>query len=189
MTDILFGSNRYHKVASSATTCQAIADYWGIKLADFKSWNPSLNSACSNLKVGYHVCTDVLPADIMKPVAENCNAYHKVASSSTTCQAIADYREIKLSDLFLWNPSITKPGCNNLVVNSHVCVGVLPENIQGPVATNCNKYHQVSSSSTTCQGMADYNHIRLADFYKWYVKIEWFRYNERRGRRGSTTGG
>jgi hypothetical protein len=170
-TPVASNCNRYHKVASASTSCETIADYWGVKLADLKSWNPSLDSTCSNLKVGYHVCTGVLPAPIMTPVAENCNRYHKVASSSTSCKTIAEYNEIKLSDFFKWNPSIPNPDCNNLVVNSYVCIGILPSPIQEPVAVNCNKYHQVASSTTNCGTIADYNNIRIADFFKWNPSI------------------
>ncbi|KAJ4302167.1 hypothetical protein N0V88_002303 [Collariella sp. IMI 366227] len=170
-TPVVSNCNKYHKVASTSTTCQAIADYWGLKMADFNSWNPSINSACSNLKVGYHVCVGVLPAPIQTPVAENCNKYHKVSSSSTTCQAIADYNDIKIADFFKWNPSITNPACSNLKVSSYVCVGVLPSPIQTPVVANCNKYHLVSSSTTTCQAIADYNKISISDFFKWNPKI------------------
>jgi hypothetical protein len=170
-TPVASNCNRYHQVASASTSCQAIADYWGVKLADIKSWNPSLDSTCSNLKVGHHVCAGVLPAPIKTPVAKNCNRYHQVASSTTTCDGIAKYNDITLSDLFKWNPSISNPGCNNLVVNTWVCTGILPSPIQGPVAANCNKYHQVSSSATTCATIAKYNNIRIADFFKWNPSI------------------
>ncbi|KAK4186788.1 hypothetical protein QBC35DRAFT_475109 [Podospora australis] len=170
-TPVASNCNKYHKVASTSTTCQAIADYWGLKVADMNSWNPSIDSACSNLKVNHYVCVGVLPSPIQTPVAENCNKYHKVASSSTTCQAIADYNNIKLADLKSWNPSLNS-ACSNLAVNSHVCVGVLPSPIQAPVAVNCNKYHQVASTSTTCQAIATYNNINLSDFFKWNPSID-----------------
>jgi hypothetical protein len=169
-TPVASNCNKYHKVASTSTTCEAIANYWGLKLADFKSWNPSLDNGCSNLKVNHHVCVGVLPSPIQEPVAANCNKYHQVASSSTTCQAIADYNEIKLEEFHNWNPSI-KTACSNLKLNQYVCVGVLPSPIQDPVAANCNKYHFVKSSATTCQAIADYNRITIADFFKWNPEI------------------
>lgn len=169
-TPIASNCNKFHKVASSSTTCQGIADYNGIKLAEFKTWNPSVNAACSNLKVGYYTCVGILPSPIQTPVNANCNKYHKVSSSSTTCQAIADYNSIKLSDFKTWNPSINT-GCSNLKVGYYTCVGILPSPIQAPVAGNCNKYHKVASASTTCKAIADYNGISIADFNKWNPSI------------------
>lgn len=162
--------NKFHKVGSSKTTCQAIADYNGIKLSSFKTWNPSVNAACSNLKVGYYTCVGVLPSPIQGPVDEACNKYHKVASSSTTCQAIADYNDIKLSSFKAWNPSINA-ACSNLKVGYYTCVGILPSPIQEPVVGNCNKYHKVSSSSTTCKAIAEYEGISVSDFNSWNPSI------------------
>jgi hypothetical protein len=39
------------------------------------------------------------------------------------------------------------------------------------VAANCNKYHHVASSTTNCGTIAEYNNIRLADFFKWNPSI------------------
>ena len=163
---------RYHQVASSSTTCQAIVDRYGIRLADFFSWNPSIaNPACNNLKPGYHVCIGATPSPIQTPVSPWCYKYHKVASSSTTCPAIAEYNSIRLQDFYAWNPSVANPACDNLIPGHHVCVGIKPAPLIEPVVPHCSKYHQVASSSTTCQSIAAYNNIRLDDFYVWNPSI------------------
>lgn len=163
--------SKHHQVASSSTTCDAIVERYGLKLSDFMGWNPSINSACSNLKPGYYTCVAITPSPIQNPVHEFCNKYHKSASSSTTCQAIADYNGISLSDFNKWNPGIDA-GCTNLKVGGYTCVGVTPSPIQIPVTSNCDKYHQVASSSTTCQAIANYNKISLSDFMKWNPGID-----------------
>ncbi|KAK4195984.1 LysM domain-containing protein [Triangularia verruculosa] len=48
--------NRWHLVASG-DQCDNIASRYGITLAQFKSWNTQVNAACSNLWLGYYVCT------------------------------------------------------------------------------------------------------------------------------------
>ena len=163
--------SKYHQVASSSTTCDAIVQRYGLTVSDFLGWNPGINSACDNLQTGYYTCVAITPSPVQTPVHEFCNKYHKVASSSTTCQGIADYNGISLSAFASWNPSIDA-GCNNLKAGWYTCVGVTPSPIQIPVTSNCDKYHQVASSSTTCQAIAAYNKISLSDFMKWSTGID-----------------
>lgn len=49
----------YHKVSQSTETCDAVARASGISLADLHRWNPSINAACTNLWLGYYICTGV----------------------------------------------------------------------------------------------------------------------------------
>ncbi|KAH6687319.1 LysM domain-containing protein [Plectosphaerella plurivora] len=105
----------------------------------------------------------------------NCNKFHDI-KATTTCQGIADYNKIALTDFYKWNPGINS-GCTNLILGAYACTGVLaqtptqpgvvtPTPIQPGMVGNCNKFHDIKST-TTCQGIADYNKIALSDFYKW----------------------
>lgn len=40
-------------------SCWAVTQTHGVTLADFLSWNPSVNAACTNLQVGYNYCVGV----------------------------------------------------------------------------------------------------------------------------------
>lgn len=50
--------NKYHLVVSG-DTCAAIETNAGITSANFLAWNKAINSACSNLFLGYYVCIGV----------------------------------------------------------------------------------------------------------------------------------
>ncbi|KAI1410852.1 carbohydrate-binding module family 50 protein [Hypoxylon sp. FL1857] len=43
----------------SGDTCLSITQPRGVSLGDFYAWNPSVNSACSNLQPGYNYCVGV----------------------------------------------------------------------------------------------------------------------------------
>ncbi|KAL1891065.1 hypothetical protein Sste5346_007890 [Sporothrix stenoceras] len=46
---------KYHLVASG-DTCGSIESAAGITAAQWAAWNPDVNSACSNIELGYYVC-------------------------------------------------------------------------------------------------------------------------------------
>ncbi|KAJ5976027.1 hypothetical protein N7481_009734 [Penicillium waksmanii] len=48
----------FHLIASG-DQCDAIEAKYGITDAQFKEWNPSIDSNCSNLWLGYYVCVHV----------------------------------------------------------------------------------------------------------------------------------
>ncbi|CAJ0543921.1 Ff.00g039930.m01.CDS01 [Fusarium sp. VM40] len=127
------------------------------------------------------------PSPIQDGMVGNCNKFHPVRST-TTCKGILDYNKISLKDFVKWNPDV-KEDCSNLWQGTHACVGVIgsspsptatvkpsptkagngistPSPIQDNMVSNCNKFHPVKST-TTCQGILEYNKISLADFVKW----------------------
>lgn len=53
--------NRWHLVASG-DQCDNIASRNGITVAQFRSWNTQVNAGCTNLWLGYYVCTRAEPA-------------------------------------------------------------------------------------------------------------------------------
>ncbi|KAJ3532274.1 hypothetical protein NM208_g8514 [Fusarium decemcellulare] len=127
------------------------------------------------------------PGAIQEGMVSNCNKFHEV-KSTTTCKGILDYNKISLADFIKWNPAVGKD-CSNLWQGTSACVGVIggstspittvkpspttpgngiktPLPIQDGMVSNCNKFHPVKST-TTCQGILEYNKITLADFVKW----------------------
>ncbi|KAF4336893.1 hypothetical protein FBEOM_9240 [Fusarium beomiforme] len=129
------------------------------------------------------------PTPIQDGMVANCNKFHQV-KSTTTCEGIANYDKIELSDFYKWNPKVNE-ACTNLNLGAWVCVGLLtsstttskatttssgngittPTAIQAGMVSNCNKFHLVKST-TTCQGIVDYDKITMADFLKWNTGIK-----------------
>ncbi|KAE9376388.1 carbohydrate-binding module family 50 protein [Stipitochalara longipes BDJ] len=58
MPDIIATCNKYHLVALN-DGCSAIETSNGITSAEFLAWNPSVDTACDNLWLGYYVCIGV----------------------------------------------------------------------------------------------------------------------------------
>ncbi|KAL2201647.1 putative LysM domain protein [Sarocladium strictum] len=141
---IVSNCNKFH-VVKDTTTCQGIADYNKISLADFLKWNPGINSGCTNLWLGYYTCVGVVagattttskppsttsagnvittPSPTQPGMVSNCNKFHLI-KDTTTCQGIADYNKISLADFFKWNPSVNS-GCTNLWLGAYACAGIV----------------------------------------------------------------
>lgn len=211
--------NRFHLIKDT-TTCQGIADYNKITIADFFEWNTGINKACTNLWLGTYACAGVFgskpvlstttkpatttttttkagngiatPTPIQPGMVDNCNEFHLVRDT-TTCQGIANYNKIAINDFYKWNKGINK-ACTNLWLGAYACAGVVgskPFTTTKPISTtttqpsngvatpspilpgmvsNCNKFHLVRST-TTCQGIVDYNKITTTNFRNWNTGI------------------
>ncbi|KAI1367905.1 hypothetical protein F5Y08DRAFT_297281 [Xylaria arbuscula] len=114
-------------------TCNAIRDDFNdvFTLADFYSWNPQVNSVCSNLALGEVVCvginnstgtTPACPVPVKAGLIANCDDCYKVVEGDS-CAAILAANDITLTELRAWNPDIDT-GCANLEVGYNYCVGV-----------------------------------------------------------------
>ncbi|KAI1055596.1 hypothetical protein LB505_010846 [Fusarium chuoi] len=129
------------------------------------------------------------PTPTQTGMVANCNKFHLI-KTTTTCQGIADYNEISLLDFYKWNPKVNSD-CSNLVLGAYACAGVInttlqpstthtttttdngistPKPTQSGMVSNCNKFH-IIKSTTTCQGIVDYNKITMANLLKWNVGI------------------
>ncbi|KAI0449632.1 carbohydrate-binding module family 50 protein [Xylaria acuta] len=111
-----------------------------------------------------------------------------VATSSDTCESIADDNFISLLDLYTYNPSLSASSCP-LILGDSYCVeenfGVppppttssttssttgngisTPSPVQTGIASNCNKFYYVQDGDT-CSIIAAMYGIPLAQFYAW----------------------
>ncbi|KAH7242667.1 hypothetical protein BKA59DRAFT_401375 [Fusarium tricinctum] len=127
------------------------------------------------------------PSPIQEGMVKKCNKFHLIAST-TTCSSIESYYNLPLSQFLLWNPAIEKD-CSSLWKGYWVCVSVegykpstttkvtsttqLPANgiqtpspIQNGIVKNCNKFHQITST-TTCTSIESYYKVPLATFLSW----------------------
>ncbi|KIL88359.1 hypothetical protein FAVG1_08438 [Fusarium avenaceum] len=130
--------NKWHFIGEK-TTCQGIIDYNKITLADFIKWNPAVGEGCNKLWKGTNACVGVVgseprptatapsngiktPLPIQDGMVKNCVTFHYI-SSTTTCQALLNYRKITMEQFFKWNPAVKKD-CSGLWKDTNACVGV-----------------------------------------------------------------
>lgn len=127
--------DKFHLVASG-DQCDTIEAKYGITHAQFKAWNPSVNSACSNLWLDYYVCVHVptttttssppdptsTPEPLMPGIVKNCKKFYKVKSGDS-CYSIDTAAGITFAQFREWNTKVDA-GCTNLWVDYYVCIGV-----------------------------------------------------------------
>ncbi|KAF8457847.1 hypothetical protein BDZ91DRAFT_785929 [Kalaharituber pfeilii] len=126
-------------------TCDSISSAHNITLAQFKSWNPSINSGCYNLDkmVGYQVCVSIpgrpyvaptttiaaptipttpapVPTDLANQTTTYCGRYYQ-AQVGDYCNLIVMKYGISLSDFVFLNPAINV-NCTNLFAQESYCV-------------------------------------------------------------------
>ncbi|KAK0744621.1 hypothetical protein B0T21DRAFT_280736 [Apiosordaria backusii] len=132
MPGLAANCNRYHYV-QSGDTCAVVAANNGISVAQFLSWNTAVDSGCTNLWLGYYVCTGVsgsltgggsFPTSTSEPMPglpASCWRFHTVAAGDT-CEVIVSRYGISLGSFYAWNPTLNS-GCTNMWLGHAVCVG------------------------------------------------------------------
>jgi len=112
--------------AVSGDSCWAIATNRGLSVGTFMSWNPSINSGCTNLQVGTAYCVSASGGGSSFPPVSGgggggggCQRYTAVSGDS--CWAIATNRGLNVGTFMSWNPSINS-GCTNLQAGTAYCI-------------------------------------------------------------------
>ncbi|KAI8685249.1 hypothetical protein NCS55_00195600 [Fusarium keratoplasticum] len=124
------------------------------------------------------------PLPIQEGIAKNCNKWHPVAKT-TTCSSIENYYKLPFAQFLKWNLAVEED-CSGLWAGYWVCVSVegykptttiaakptttkpangikTPEPIQNGMVKNCEKFHQIKST-TTCTSIENYYNLPLATF-------------------------
>ncbi|EXK79327.1 hypothetical protein FOQG_16030 [Fusarium oxysporum f. sp. raphani 54005] len=127
------------------------------------------------------------PSPIQEGIAKNCNKFHQVAKT-TTCSSIESYYKLPFAQFLAWNPAVGKD-CSGLWANYWVCISVegyksattttakptstkpangieTPSPIQNGMVKNCEKFHQIKST-TTCTSIENYYNLPLSTFLSW----------------------
>ncbi|KAE8148761.1 hypothetical protein BDV25DRAFT_12010 [Aspergillus avenaceus] len=127
--------DKFHLVASG-DQCDTIEAKYGITDAQFRAWNPSIDSNCSNLWLDYYVCvhvpgatttssspepTSTGPQPQMPGIVDSCKTFYKVKSGDS-CYSINAAAGITLDQFRKWNTQIDAT-CSNLWVDYYVCIG------------------------------------------------------------------
>ncbi|KAI5198887.1 hypothetical protein E4T38_07283 [Aureobasidium subglaciale] len=110
----------------SGDNCSSIEAEFGINLAQFYHWNPSINQDCTGLQevAAYCVLGEDLPegsppGPTQVGIASDCQDYY-VVESGDGCQSIADASQITVTQLEAWNPAIGSD-CKNLQPGYALC--------------------------------------------------------------------
>ncbi|KAI1115301.1 carbohydrate-binding module family 50 protein [Nemania sp. NC0429] len=135
-------------ITSANTKCSSLPGQWGISLADFLRWNPSLAPDCSALTVGQSYCVETYgepsptdggpsgsptptgpgngittPQPTQPSMVDNCDAFYFVQTDDS-CDAIAASHGITLNQFLTWNPK-AGPTCTGLWASTYACVSVI----------------------------------------------------------------
>ncbi|KAL5363688.1 hypothetical protein BJX96DRAFT_187179 [Aspergillus floccosus] len=110
-TDTVPGCQEFYTVVSG-DDCSTIEAKFGIALAEFYAWNPSIGSTCTNLWLQEAYCvkgpasattTSAIPTQT--GIASNCNKYYTVMPGDS-CTNIESLYSITFPELYKWNPAI-----------------------------------------------------------------------------------
>ncbi|TID07466.1 LysM domain-containing protein [Colletotrichum higginsianum] len=150
---IVKNCNKFHFVASG-DSCAAIAQKYGLTVAQFASFN-GLNGGCTNLWGDTYACVGLIggnPAQTTAPaqtttapsngvqtpepvhngIVGNCNKFYMVKSGDS-CASIAQKNSIRTADVVSWNG--LNSGCTNLWLDTYACVGLVGGNPAPPATT------------------------------------------------------
>ena len=117
----------------SGDTCSVMEKNFNITLTDITTWNPEINSQCSNLQLGLAYCVAFNssgstgngppppPTKLATGSLSNCTSYYTVVSGDN-CPEIETTFKIAAADFFRWNPEVSLD-CSNILVGEAYCVG------------------------------------------------------------------
>ncbi|KAB8227370.1 uncharacterized protein BDW43DRAFT_247217 [Aspergillus alliaceus] len=180
-TGVVSGCHLFHTVIDGED-CLSIEREYGITLAQFYQWNPSIGSACNNLWLGYAYCvkgpgsSTTATSSIVSPngptqtgTAPNCDHYYTVVNGDS-CDHIETTYGISFAQLYEWNPMIGS-NCQTLRVGYSVCVAVSATVPTQPGTTSdCNRYYTVVSGDS-CSHIETMYGITFAQLYGWNPAI------------------
>ncbi|KAL3478573.1 hypothetical protein BJX99DRAFT_105093 [Aspergillus californicus] len=121
--------------------CADMPGVWGITLADFLRWNPSLTPSCGNFLADTSYCVEAFgepdpttstttttttagpPGETQPGQIATCNRWDLVQSGDSCDTYTAKYPGVTLADLTTWNSEIGAQ-CQFLWVGYYICTGV-----------------------------------------------------------------
>ncbi|KAL4864654.1 hypothetical protein BDV12DRAFT_8975 [Aspergillus spectabilis] len=131
-------------------TCAIISAAYGISLAQFTTWNPTVGTSCGGIWADSYVCVSIIghspgtttttsvpeptnppngietPLPIQPGMVDNCDAFHLVKQGDTCATISATYR-ISLTQFITWNPAVGNT-CGGIWADTYVCVSIIGHN-------------------------------------------------------------
>ncbi|KAI1158056.1 carbohydrate-binding module family 50 protein [Nemania serpens] len=168
-------------ITSANTKCSSLPGQWGITLADFLRWNPSLAPDCSALTVGQSYCVETYdepsptdggpgssptptgpgngittPQPTQPSMVDNCDAFYFVQTDDS-CADIAATHGISLQQFLTWNPKAGST-CSGLWASTYACVSIIgdgPSSSTTATPTPTNPGNGISTPQPTQPSMVD----------------------------------
>ncbi|KAK2687525.1 hypothetical protein QWA68_013104 [Fusarium oxysporum] len=166
----------FHMAVKGDTCAKIVSKFGTFDFDTFYKWNPAVGKDCSGIWASYYYCVGVPGTATLRP-------------SATTPKPTAT-GEIKTPSPIQegLNPAVRKD-CSSLWKGYWVCVSVegykpstttkvasttqvpangiqTPSPIQNGMVKNCEKFHQIKST-TTCTSIESYYNLPLATFLSW----------------------
>ncbi|KAF8966665.1 hypothetical protein BDZ97DRAFT_1917471 [Flammula alnicola] len=188
---ITTGCTAYYTV-QSGDFCGKIDDQFGITLAQLLTWNPEINSGCTNIQVGLAYCvsgpggtTSTTSTPVASPTASGtiitgCTQYYTVVSGDS-CPAIESKFSITFAQFQQWNPEV-HTACDNILIGFQYCVAGPSSTSSTPPAASptasgtitpaqgCQAYYTTVSGDFCFKIQTQFN-ITLAQFLEWNPEI------------------
>ncbi|KAL5087856.1 hypothetical protein Trisim1_007507 [Trichoderma cf. simile WF8] len=157
--------NKFYLV-QPGDSCPAIESEFGISMSQFITWNPSVNTGCTNIIAGYYYCVGVpgaskvtttttstkttgngisTPTPIQTGMTTSCNKFYLVQSGDS-CAVIATTYNVPLATFYSWNPAVGS-SCATLDVGYYVCVDAIGYTPPKTTTTTTKKTSTTSSGN------------------------------------------
>ncbi|KFY18021.1 hypothetical protein V492_00208 [Pseudogymnoascus sp. VKM F-4246] len=153
--------------------CEYFANLWGITVAEFIAWNPSVGADCSGITVGREYCvernwgvpvpttstrsgvpepTSTVPSPVQEGIIDTCTSYYK-ALDGDDCSKITARFGFTLADFIQWNPAVDE-ACAGFWLGYYYCVAT-PDSV--PTTTTGGAVPTATSSvpSPVQEGIID----------------------------------
>ncbi|PPQ88423.1 hypothetical protein CVT25_011225 [Psilocybe cyanescens] len=191
---ITTGCSVYYTV-QSGDFCGKIDDQFGITLTQLLTWNPEIDSECTNIQIGLAYCvsgpgatgsTSTTSTPAPSPTASGtitvgCTEYYTVVSGDS-CPAIESKFSITFAQFQQWNPEVDT-ACDNILVGFQYCVAgpttssssttpAASPTASGTItpAQGCKSYY-TTVSGDFCFKIETQFDITLAQFLEWNPEI------------------
>lgn len=158
---------QYYTV-QSGDSCYKIDSKYGISLTQFLSWNPAVNTDCTNLDIGQTVCISVTPGGATNltssssvpssvtssptsspsPSVVPCSKHYTVVTGDS-CYVIDTKYGLTFSQLQALNPGAINSDCTNLDIGQVICVAGLNSTTSSASVPSSTTHSTSTSASPT----------------------------------------
>lgn len=188
---ITTGCTEYYTVVSG-DSCPLIETKFNISVSLFKTMNPEINSACSNILAGEAYCVQTSnstgssssssssngpPSNVASgTVTTGCTKYYTVVSGDS-CATIQTRFGISITQFLTMNSEVNS-ACTNILLGEAYCVqssttiagSNVPTNIASGTTTSCKQYYTIVSGDN-CNAIETKFGITDSQFHTWNPEV------------------
>ncbi|KAK8036494.1 hypothetical protein PG991_001631 [Apiospora marii] len=157
---------------TTSLDCQDVAAQYGIDLADFVDWNPSLEGVqpC-RMAIDIQYCAQTYSR--VSPGIVGACVQREVAPAGYDCHKFTAGRGLEPDQFVLWNPDVGG-GCERFRVGTSYCVAV-HHYAQPGITSNCNKLAMANETDwvrNPCQIIETQFGVSHARFVAWNPAVQ-----------------